>query len=797
MRLLADLRFACRMILHHPGFAFIAVLSVALGVGLNATMFSYVDAVLLRPLPAPHADRVVQVVSTAPGTRLGGMSYPDYTDLRDQTRTLSALVCYSMNPMGVSTTRDALAQINLGVLVSGNFFSGLGIEIPVGRGFRPDEDTTPGRDLVAVISNSLWRRMFGADPNIAGKKLRVSGTEFTVIGVAPVEFSGPESFVMPDVYVPMNSFAQAAPNSASDFLTARGRHPLTVYGRLNPGVGEAQAQAELAIVARRLAERYPETNRNRRVAVLNYRRARYEQDPFDAISALMLLGITSLVLVIACANVANLVLERGAARAKEIAIRMAIGGSRWQLIRQLFTESLLLALAGGAAGLAVAYLGEQLLLSIPLASDIPLSFGLRMDTRLLLFSLATAIATGLVFGLLPAFRVTSTDLAGTLKASDQGPGKVRWLHGLLSGRNLLVMAQLTFSAVLLIFSAFFVRGFAAARSMDPGFRVDHTLFFAIDTSLVRYDQGKTRDFVRKLEDRLREQAGVKDASVSWTLPFSTGQQSYRHVVVDGYQARAGEEYPSAWVNTVDDHFFPLMESPIVRGRGFDSRDTASSPPVVMVNETLAARMWPNREPIGQRLRLDRADAAEAQVIGVTKAEKYLYWAEPPQMALWLPFSQNISSHLFVEVRTEGDPAAMAAVARAQVRALDPDMPVIRTSTMEAFYHDRFMLGPRLLAQMVTGIGVIGLLLAVIGLYGVVAYAVRRRTREIGIRMAIGARPADVLRMVLGQGLVLTAVGVVAGIVIAMTAGKFLQNFAVGTSPHDPAVLFSVPVILGL
>lgn len=795
MQFLADLRYACRNLVHHPGFALIAIVSVALGVGLNAAMFSYVDALLLRPLPVRDSGGIVQINSTSPGKRGGGMSYADYADLRDQTRTLAALTCYEMAPMGIAASRETLPQMNLGVLVSGNFFSGLGIDIPLGRGFTADEDTTPGRDLVAVISHSLWERMFTSDPNVMGRKVRLNGSEFTVIGVAPAGFTGPQAWVLPDVYVPMHAYEQAIPNVSHDFLTARGTRPLTLLGRLKPGVSEAQAQAELQTVAQRLAAQYPATNRDHGVTALNYRRARFENDPLDAIFSLMLMGISSLVLVIACANVANLVLERGAARVKEIAIRMAIGGNRWQLVRQLLAESLLLALAGGSAGLAVAYAGQQYLLAIPVPADFPISLGVRMDTHLLVFSLAVSIATGLVFGLIPAFRATRADLSSTIKASDQGPSKEGLWRGRLAGRNLLVLAQLTSSVVLLIVSAFFIRGFSAARHVNPGFRVDHTLFFSVDTSLVRYDESKTRDFVRKLEDRLRDQPGIKDAAVSWTIPFSAGQQLERRVIPAGYRARANEPDPTAWSNTVDEHFFPLMEMPILRGRAFDSRDTASSPRVAVVNETLAARLWPNRDAIGQRLQLDKADGTEVQVIGVTKAEKYMYWAEPPQMAIWLPFSQDFGSHLLVEVRTTGDPAPMAAVARNQVRALDPDLPVIRASTMATYYRDRFLLGPRLMAQIVTAIGVVGLLLALIGLYAVVAYAVRRRTHEIGIRMAIGARPADVYRMVLGRGLGLTAVGVATGIGIAVPAGGFLQSFVVGTSTHDPVVLLSVPAVL--
>jgi macrolide transport system ATP-binding/permease protein len=796
MRLTADLRYACRTILHNPGFALIAILSIALGVGLNSAMFSYVDAILLRPLPVPDTTSIVVVASTAPGTRVGQMSYPDYKDLRDQTHSLSALTCYQLTPMGVSTTRDEVVEMNLGVIASGNFFSGLGIELPIGRGFRPQEDSTPGRDLVTVISHSLWERKFASDPNAIGRKLRINGAEFTLIGVAPAGFTGPEAFLMPDVYVPLNSYPQAIPNSKPDFLTARGNRDFTLFGRLKPHVSQAQAQAELAILTERLAAQYPETNRGRSVAVLNYRQFRFENDSTDAILGLMLMAITSLVLVIACANVANLVLGRGAARAKEIAIRMAIGGSRWQLVRQLLLESLILALAGGAAGIAVAYAAQQFFLTIPLPSDFPISLGMRMDTRLILFSFAVTVVTALVFGLLPALRSTRGDLSVAIKSGDQGPAKAAFWRGRLAGRNLLVMAQLTFSVVLLILSAFFVRGFAAARKVDPGFRVDHTLFFTVDTSLVRYDQAKTREFVRKLEDRLSEQPGVREVSISSKLPFDN-QQSWRRLIVDGYRTKPGEDYPSAWANSVDEHFFALMEMPVLRGRAFDVRDTASSPRVVVVNEELAKRLWPGRDAIGQHLRLDRADGPELQVVGVTKTAKYTYWAETPLMALWAPFSQGDASRVVLEIRTADDPAAMAPIARAQVRALDPDMPIIRMSTMMSFYEDRFMLGPRILVQMVTGTGVIGLLLAVIGLYGVVSYAVSRRTREIGIRMAIGARPGDVLRMVLGQGLGFTAAGVTIGTALAMPASKFLKTFVVGVSTHDPEILLSVAAILTL
>jgi predicted permease len=796
MRTLADLRYAFRTLAKSPGFTLIAILSLALGIGANTATFSYVDALLLRPLPVPDSSRILEVDSTAPGTRLGNMSYPDYTDLRDQTRTLSSLVCYSLVPMGVSVSRDQVPNFNLGVMASGNFFSGLGIEIPIGRGFRQEEDSVPGRDMVAVIGYAMWQREFASDRGAIGRKIRVNGTDFTVVGVAPEGFTGPMAFVMPEVYVPMNSFPQALPNSHGDFLSSRGDRSLTLLGSLNPGVSGAQAQAELSTISRRLAAQYPATNRDRSVTALSYLRARFENDTVDSTLALMLFAITSLVLLIACANVANLMLARGTARAKEIAIRMAIGAGRGRLVRQLLTESVLLAILGGVAGLGVGYLGIRFLASIQLPSDFPIALGIRMDARLLVFSLCASIATAILFGLVPALRSTRSDLASTIKSSDSGPAKVSFLRGRLAGRNLLVTAQLTLSVVLLMISALFVRGFQSASGVNPGFRLDHTLFFSLDPNLERYDEQKTRQFYRQLVDRLRDSSGVQNVSLSSLIPFNNNQ-NWRRVIVDGYQPRPGESNPQAYATSVDENYFSLMETPLVSGRAFNSHDTASSPRVVVINETLAQRLFPNRDAVGQRMRLDKQDGPEVQVIGVTKNARYLYWAEPPQMALWTPFNQDYSSKMFVEVRTAGDPAAMTAVVRDQVRALDRDMSIFRISTMDSYYRDRAMLVPRVIAQIVSATGLMGLVLAVIGLYGVVAYAVSRRVREIGIRMAIGARPADVLRMVLGQGATFTVAGLAIGLAIAipLLAAGFFSTFVTGVSPYDPSILLGIPAIL--
>jgi macrolide transport system ATP-binding/permease protein len=795
MRFLANLRFAFRTLAKSPSFAIIAITSLALGIGANTAMFSYVDSVLLRPLPVPDSARIVAVDSTAPDTRLGRISYPDYIEMRDRNKTFRALTCYDLFPAGVAAQPNQLSKFGLNAAVSGNFFSGLGVQPVLGRGFRDDEDTVAGRDLVAVISHHMWDRDFVRDRSVLGRKIRVNGTDFTVVGVAPENFTGPEAFLNPDVYIPMHAYQQAVPDASADYLASRRRRSAVLLGRLNPGVSVSEAQSELRTIARGLAAQYPETNRDRTVTVLDYVRARFENDPLDATLALTLLGITGLVLLIACANVANLLLGRGTARVKEIVIRMAVGASRGALVQQLLTESLVIAGLGGVVGLAIGALGVKFLGAIPLPSDFPLYLGLQMDRRLLAFGLILSLVTGVLFGVAPALRATRRDLASSIKAGDSGPVRISILRGLVNGRNVLVTAQLALSVVLLVISADCVRGFQAAWRIDPGFRLDHTLFFSLDSKIRRYDEGKTRDFYKKLTDRLRESGGVSEVAMSSSIPFSTGQATRRYFT-EGAQPQTNCEAPMTISYKVDDRYFRLMQTKILRGRGFDSRDTAKSPRVAVINEHLAKKLFDNKDPIGRRFRLDAPDGPELQVIGVAKQGIYFYWAEAAQEAVWTPFTQDYSSQMYVEMRTAADPAPFAAVVREDVRVLDPDMPIFRISTMAAFFHDRAMLGPRLIAQIVTATGVMGLFMAVIGLYGVVAYAVSRRTREIGIRLAIGATPASVMRMVMNQGVIFTAVGLAIGLALVIPiARSVVPNFVVGTSPLSAIVLLGMPALL--
>ncbi|HVO98588.1 MAG TPA: ABC transporter permease [Bryobacteraceae bacterium] len=794
--LLGDLRYALRTLWKSPGFTLIAILSISLGIGANTAMFSFVDALVLRPLPVKNPGSIIAVHATSPGARLDQVSYPDYADLRDRSKTLESVAAFSSFPAGISATREALPKMTLGYMVSGNFFSGLGIETPIGRGFREDEDRVENQDqLIVVISHSLWEEFFHSDPNVAGRTLRLNGAVFTVIGVASADFTGPEAYVQPDIYVPIHCYKQAAPMIVEpNFLTSRKLKPIRVFARLKPGANIKTAQAEATAIAHAVETQYPETNRDRTMTVLTYERDRYEQDSIDVILGVTLMGITGMVLLIACANVANLLLARGTARVKEIAIRMAIGAGRGALVRQLLTESMVLAALGGVAGVALGYGGVRFLQSIKLPLDFPIDLGIRMDTRLLIFGLGLAAVTGIVFGLVPALRATRMELGTTMKASDQGPAKPGFWGGRLAGRNVLVIVQLALSVVLLVASAMFVRGFGEARKMNPGFRVDHTLLVSFDASLIRYDETKSRAFYKTLIENVRTLPGVVDASLADNFPFGSNVFT-RGVAVDGYQPRVGQEKPYSFANIVDDHYFATMESKLVRGRAFDARDTATSPRVVILNEAAAQKFFPNRDALGAQFRLDSATGPLVQVVGIAKTGTYLYWAEPPTPFLWMPFTQDYGNHVTLHVHTKGDPPALSAAIRDVVRKIDPDMPVFSVRSMEAFYDAKAMLGPRLTMQLVTTAGLMGLLLSVIGLYGVVAYAVSRRTREIGIRMAIGARPGDVLRMILSQGLAFTVVGLVAGLTIAFFASRAISGFVIGVSPHDPAIFLGVPVIL--
>ncbi len=787
--MLQDLRFGIRTLRNHLGFTLVAMISLALGIGATAAMFSMADALLLRPLQVRHPSEVVTIHTTTPSNPYGGVSYRDYLDLRDNNKTFAGLVGYELNPFAISTHPGASAQLKYGFFVTGNFFQALGVQPALGRAIRPDEDQVPGRDAVVVLSNLLWQQQFAADPSVIGRTIKLNGIDFTVVGVAPENFTGMDQYVRPALYVPQMMRLRLAGSLDNAVLEHRDWRSLTVKGRLLPGVTIAQAQAELAAIAKRLERAYPDTNHSTSLAVQTELETRIQMSPPDAQLVTMLMVLAALVLLVACANVANLLLSRARARGREIAIRLAIGAARFRLIRQLLTESLLMALGGGMLGILVAYSGVEFLGQIRIPTDLPIVIAPTLDARVLLFALGASVLSVVLFGLAPALQATRTDLVPALKATaSSGPAKRR-----LWGRNALVVGQIAVTLVLLVVASMVYRAFQHYIGNGPGFHTAHLLIMRFDPSLVRSDEAHVRQFYKYVRDRVPEVPGVEGATLSSAIPLSPGQDQ-SGVIPEGYQLPKGQETESVFNSTVDEHYFPTMGIDVLRGRGFLATDTPGTPRVAVVNQEMASRYWPNQDAIGKRFRLGDRNGPWVQVVGVARTTKYLWIAEPPMPFVYLPFAQNPKTQMSLITQSWGDPASLAAPLREMVRQYDPSLPVFDVRTMEEFYRMRAVNVPNMLVSLVSAMGLMGLALAMVGLYGLVAYSVACRTREIGIRMAIGASQSSVLRLVLRQGLVLAGTGIVIGLALSALAGKAVMS-AFYTARVDAVSYVVVPLVL--
>ena len=605
-----DIRYGIRMLAANPGFSAVAILSLAIGIGANTSMFSLADAMLLRPLPVDHPADMVRVVSTSQTERYGRISYPDYLDFRDHAKTLSGLLGYKNIAIGFNPNADAPAKLLLGLAVTTNFFDVMGVRPSLGRGFRADED----REAVVVISDSTWDSQFGRDPSVIGRTVKLSKVDFTIIGVAPASFPGLDRYVHESMYVPQGITPRFAPDE-KDLLGHRDRLNLSVYGRLQPGRTASEAQAELQTIARNLEQAYPDTNRGRGALAMTELQARMRVDPDDALETAIFLAIAGLVLLIACANVASLLLSRARARSREIAIRLATGASRSRLVRQLLTESLLLAFAGGAAGLGLALVGIKFFSAIRLPTALPLWLVAHLDMRVLAFCAVASTLSGIVFGIAPALHTLRTDLSGTLKSGDAAlSGKRRRFQV----RNILVIGQVAVSMLLLLIAGLLVKDFANATGFTAGFRTDHVLLLTMDPSLVGYQEAQGRAFYRQLEERVGSLPGVRSVALGEHIPLGVTSSS-KTVVIEGYELPRGQQSLSILVDSVDEHYFNVMQIPVVAGRKFQSSDTQSSVPVAIVNETMAQTYWPKRSPIGGRIQMGKQTL---QVVGIAKNIKY-------------------------------------------------------------------------------------------------------------------------------------------------------------------------------
>jgi putative ABC transport system permease protein len=790
-----DLRHGRRMLAKNPGFTLVAVLSLAIGIGANSAMFSLADALLLRPIPVVHPSEVVTVGTTQSVAGFSSVvaSYRDYVDFRDQAKSFDGLAAYADTTFGFATEPSAQPKLKLGTFVSGNFFHVMGVEPDLGRAFRPEEDQVPGRDAVLVLDHDTWESEFAGDRSVLGRKVRIGGVEFTIIGVAPGRFTGVDRYVQPAFYVPVMMWPRLTNNPKDRPLEDRDYRRLTIKGRLKAGVSIAQARAELEAIAKNLARQFPETNRNRRAAVLTELETRIQQSPPDAELVAMLAVLAMAVLIVACANVAGLLTSRAPVRAREIALRLAIGAGRRRLIRQLLTESLLIAVAGGLLGLLVGYAGVLFFRQIKIPTDLPMKLTIELDQRALLFSLLVSVASAVLFGLAPAIQTTRTDLVNALRsATADAPGRRR-----LWGRNLLVAGQVAISLVLLTVSTSLYRGFHDELARDPGFRTDHLLMMSFDPGLVRYSEEQAQQFFQQVAERARSVPGVKSAALTYTVPFSNDGVDAASIVPEGYQLPQGKETVDAFGNTVGEGYFDTAGIRIVRGRGFRVTDTASSPRVAVVNEELAKRYWPNQDPLGKRFRLVDRNGPWVEIVGVAKTIKYLWIAEPPMEFLYLPLAQRPKPRMTLLAQSTGDARNLVGPLREVVRGLDANQPMYNVRTYDEFYRMRAVSTPNLIIQTVAAMGVMGLVLALVGLYGLVAYAAGRRTREIGIRMAIGAQRISVLRMVMRQGLILALCGLGVGLVASFGAERVLHAMFTGSGVNVPTYLLVVPALFAV
>jgi predicted permease len=793
-----DIRYGYRTLAANPGFTLVAVTSLALGIGANCAIFSFADALLLRPLPVARPGEVLTVGSTTSVEAFGASaivsSYPDYVDIRDRSRSFSGLAAFTYATAGFTTEPTATPRLKAGMLASGNLFQVMGVEPVVGRAFRPEEDQVPGRDAVVVLGHALWEQEFGSSPAVLGRRIALDGHPFTVIGVAPASFTGLDQFVRVDFFVPLMMSPQLVGNPKAASLQARDARNLTLKGRLAPGVSQAAAQAELTTIGADLARAYPDADKNRRLTVRTELQSRLAEDPPDATLIAMLATLALAVLFVACANVAGLLTSRAPARAREIALRLAIGAGRFRLVRQLVTESLLVALAGGVAGLGIGYAGMLLFRQVRLPTDLPINLAFQMDRRALVFSLAIAAASALISGLSPAMQATRTDLTSAMKTGDTtAPGRRRrW------GRTILVGGQVAVSVVLLVVALFMYHGFRRQMTAGPGYRTDHLLLMSFDTSLVHYTRAQSSQFFKEVADDARGARGVTSVAMADAVPM--GQSvSVATVVPEGFRFPPGKDNATVVSARIDEHYFATMGLTLLRGRGFTADDTADRPRVAIVNEQFAKHYWPDQDPIGRRFQLVNDDNVWVQVVGLAKTSKYIFIAEPPTEFVYMPYRQRPVDQMVMVVRSAGDPAALTGPMRAVVHQLDPNMPIFNVRTMAEFYRMRVTTIFNVLITTVAALGLMGLSLALIGLYGLVAYAVSRRTREIGIRLAIGADRMSVMRMVMRQGVALAAAGLAVGLVASVGAGALLRAaFPSGDQPRDIGALVTViPIVLAV
>jgi putative ABC transport system permease protein len=772
-----DIRFGARTLLKSPGFMAVAVATLALGIGANTALFSVINAVLLRPLPYPQADRLVLLTEWSEQVPEMSFSVANFKDVRDQNTVFESLVGANGANFILTGAGGEPERLN-GRQVTSELFATLGKQPLLGRGFGP-EDEKPGAEGVAVLGEGFWERRFGRDPGILGRPLSLSGETFTVIGVIPGTLHG--SWKSYDIFTPLLRLEDKIGGEKN-----RGNHPgIYVVARMKPGITVERARTEVKAIAQRLAEQYPESNARQSMTV----EALHEAVTGELRPALMLLlGAVAFVLLIACANVANLLLSRAADRQKEIALRVALGARRRRIFRQLLTESVLLSVVGGAFGILLAFVGlKGLVASLP--TNVPRADEIGIDANVLAFTAAIALVTGLAFGLVPAWKALGGDLNDPLK--EGGRGTTAGHHRL---RNTLVVGEIAMALVLLVGAGLLLRSFYRVVHADPGFRAERVLTASIPLPQTRFPEHANRaPLAERVLEAARAQPGVKTAAL--TLPLLGGWQS--SFSIEGRPEAGAGQLPSADIARVSPGYFDVMGVRVLEGRVFDDRDRTDSPLVCMIDETFARAHWPGESPLGKRLKFGRLSNTESkwmEVVGVVAHVKNYGVDEDSRVEMYLPYLQSSSGSFTLLVRSDAEPAALAGGLRQAVRTVDPELPVYSIRTLREIVAER-SAQRRLAVVLISVFAGLALVLAAVGIYGVMSYAVAQRTQEIGIRMALGAERQHVLQMVLRSGATLAVVGVGIGLVTAFGLARLMTSLLFQTSAADPPTFSLVPLLL--
>jgi predicted permease len=792
-RLWQDLHYALRILAKSPGFAVIAIITLALGIGANTALFSVVDGFLLRPLPVKDPGQITVLARQQKNEILSQyLSYPEYQDLRQQgASAFSDMLAYRLGLDGLSV--NGHADRILTSYVTGNYFTMLGLKPFLGRLILPSEGQTAGADPVIVLGYDYWKTHFGSDPGVVGKSVSVDGHAFTIVGVAPESFHGLNSIVDMQGYIPMGMYT--IEGTKNDFMANWNDSGFIVFGRLKLSASLQEAQSTLNVIAHRLAEEHPQDEKGLALSVVPELLARPVVIPGNrllVVSALFM-ALAALVLLLACFNVANLLLVRATVRQREMAIRAALGGTRTRLIRQLLTESLLLAFLGGVAGILVGEWGSAAIGSINFHMDLPLLLNFGFDWRVFTFALIAAALTGIIVGVVPAIRASRSDLNEVLHEGGRG---VAGAHQKL--RSGLVIAEIAGSLVLLIVAALFTRSLQDAQKMDLGFDPQGVLNLTMDPNEVGYSDAQGKQFYKQVLDRVRALPGVESASLALSVPMGETFTSTT-IKVPGYTPPPGQPQPTVWNNVVSPEYFATMRMPLLRGRAFTDADDEKAARVAIVNEAMAARFWPHEDVIGMTFSAAEDPSKTFHIVGVVKNSHYLSIFEQPHTPyFYLPLAQNYDSIETLQVRTAANPGSMAPEVQKEIAGIAPTLPVFDVQTMnEALGSVQGFLVFRLGALLAATLGLLGLALVLVGVYGVVSYAASQRTHEIGIRMALGAQPSQIRKLVFRQGIVLVISGLFVGLLGALAASRVVGNFLVGVSAVDPLIFAGVALLLAV